>query len=191
MDVTTRLALAARDGDRDALAVLIDTNYDVVWRYSAAVAGTQDAGDVAQETFERAIKALPRYRAESAVSTWLIGIARHVSLDHARCAARWRRAAPPIPLRPMELAEPEPAAWIELSDLIHRLDPDRRDAFVLTQVMGFRYEEAAQICGCPAGTIRSRIARARCDLMAMTEAGQPAAVISSQRDIPGPTCTHR
>ena len=48
-----------------------------------------------------------------------------------------------------------------------QLDPDRRDAFVLTQMFRLSYEEAATVCGCPTGTIRSRVARARDDLIAL------------------------
>jgi RNA polymerase sigma-70 factor (ECF subfamily) len=66
----------------------------------------------------------------------------------------------------------EPATFeISLGDsalgdqLLSRLDPDRRTAFVLTQLLGFDYAGAAAICGCPAGTIRSRVARARDQLI--------------------------
>ena len=51
-------------------------------------------------------------------------------------------------------------------DAVQRLDPDRREAFALTQLAGLSYEEAATIVGCPIGTIRSRVARARADLRA-------------------------
>lgn len=50
--------------------------------------------------------------------------------------------------------------------MISRLAPDRREVFVLTQLLGFSYEEAAVICSCPVGTIRSRLARARMELLA-------------------------
>jgi hypothetical protein len=50
------------------------------------------------------------------------------------------------------------------------LDPDRREAFVLIQVFDLTYAETAQVCGCPVGTIRSRVARAREDLVASLEA---------------------
>jgi RNA polymerase sigma-70 factor (ECF subfamily) len=49
--------------------------------------------------------------------------------------------------------------------LLDGLDADRRDALVLTQVLGLSYSEAAEVCGCPLGTIRSRVARARDDLI--------------------------
>ena len=53
-----------------------------------------------------------------------------------------------------------------VADLLARLDPDRREAFVLTQLLGLPYAEAAEVAGCPVGTIRSRVARARGDLIA-------------------------
>src|SRR5690606_30170214 len=53
-----------------------------------------------------------------------------------------------------------------LDDLVLGLDHDRRAAFVLTQITGLRYEEAADVLGVPVGTIRSRVSRARADLVA-------------------------
>lgn len=54
---------------------------------------------------------------------------------------------------------------VELDDVLATLDEDRRSAFVLTQLLGYSYQEAAEVCGCPVGTIRSRVARARGDLI--------------------------
>jgi RNA polymerase sigma-70 factor (ECF subfamily) len=53
----------------------------------------------------------------------------------------------------------------ELSSLIEQLDADRRDAFIATQVLGLPYAEAAAVLDCPIGTVRSRVARARADLI--------------------------
>jgi RNA polymerase sigma-70 factor (ECF subfamily) len=53
----------------------------------------------------------------------------------------------------------------ELDEALAGLDPDRRTAFVLTQLLGYSYAEAAEVCACPVGTIRSRVARARADLI--------------------------
>jgi RNA polymerase sigma-70 factor (ECF subfamily) len=52
-----------------------------------------------------------------------------------------------------------------VTDLLGRLAPDRREAFALTQLLGLSYAEAAEVAGCPVGTIRSRVARARADLV--------------------------
>lgn len=54
---------------------------------------------------------------------------------------------------------------MEIDDLLRGLDSDRREAFVLTQLVGLSYEEAADAIGCPIGTIRSRVARARNQLL--------------------------
>jgi RNA polymerase sigma-70 factor (ECF subfamily) len=59
----------------------------------------------------------------------------------------------------------DPSGEVALYDLLAGLDPDRRAAFVLTQVLGHSYAEAATICGCEVGTIRSRVSRARGDLI--------------------------
>ena len=54
---------------------------------------------------------------------------------------------------------------VEVKMLLDALEPDRRDALLLTQVLGLSYAEAAEVCGCPLGTIRSRVARARDELI--------------------------
>ena len=61
----------------------------------------------------------------------------------------------------------ERRATTELDDLVARLDRDRRDAFLATQVLGLSYAEAAIVLDCPIGTVRSRVARARIDIIAM------------------------
>ena len=59
------------------------------------------------------------------------------------------------------------AERVALDDVLDRLGHDRKAAFVLTQVLGLHYDEAAEILDVPVGTIRSRIARARLDLVEM------------------------
>ena len=72
-----------------------------------------------------------------------------------------------------QLGEDEGLAAV--GDLLTRLDADRREAFVLTQVVGLSYAEAAEVAGCPVGTIRSRVARARADLVDALDEGSSAA----------------
>jgi RNA polymerase sigma-70 factor (ECF subfamily) len=71
----------------------------------------------------------------------------------------------------------EPAGAGELVgvfDLLSGLDRDRRTAFVLTQLIGLSYEEAAEVCECPVGTVRSRISRARAELAVLVDQAESA-----------------
>ena len=143
----------------------------------ASQAGTGDADDLTQETYLRAIAALPRFEGRSSVRTWLLVIARRVVVDHHRHrSARPRSADVPDWGVPAERAHydrtrqaPGFEDTTEIGLLLAALAPDRREAIVLTQVIGLSYAKAAQICQCPVGTIRSRVARAREDLMGWAE----------------------
>jgi RNA polymerase sigma-70 factor (ECF subfamily) len=162
VDERTHLLIAAREGDHDALAELVNGLLPHVWRFCASMVGPADADDAAQETFVRVWRSATTFRAESAAMTWVLAIARRVCIDLAK-----RRNADVRPLAGADAPDPrDHAAAQALDDLIARLAPDRRAAFVLTQVLGLSYEQAAQVCGCPVGTIRSRVARARADLFA-------------------------
>ena len=164
VDPLTRLAHRARRGDRQALDELVAATYDQVWRLCAALVDRQSADDVAQEAFIRAVRALPAYRGESSARTWLLAIARYTCLDELRIRVRSRTHAALIDDK--RLAAPGDASQQStVADLVDRLDPDRRVAFVLTQMLGLSYAEAAQVCECPIGTVRSRVARARRDLI--------------------------
>jgi RNA polymerase sigma-70 factor (ECF subfamily) len=137
-----------------------------VWRFCASLAGREHADDLAQETFARALRALPSFRGESSSRTWLLAIARRVVADHVRSEHRRRRRVARLRAQPdVVRAVPGPAGAYAVADLVRGLDDDRRDAFVLTQVLGLSYAEAADVCGCEVGTIRSRVARGRRELL--------------------------
>ena len=93
---------------------------------------------------------------------WLLSVARRVVADHIRSLRSRPRSHDGADIR--DQAEPGFAEDVVLNELISALDPERRTAFVLTQLLGLSYAEAAEVCGCPIGTIRSRVARAREDL---------------------------
>ncbi len=164
MDDLTQVALAARDGDRVALTILVRRSQPDVWRYCAHFGSRGDADDLTQEVFIRAIPALASFRGESSVRTWLLTIARRTCAESVGRAVRYRRLLQRVVVRESAI-EPAPSGSVELDQLVAALDKDRRAAFVLTQVLGFSYEEAAEACECPVGTIRSRVARARAELV--------------------------
>jgi RNA polymerase sigma-70 factor (ECF subfamily) len=95
---------------------------------------------------------------------WLLGIARHTCTDHLRRKARGRRLVVKLLSAPAETA-PDPTSAAGARDALAALDADRRAAFVLPQLIGLSYDEAAQACDVPVGTIRSRVARAREQLL--------------------------
>jgi RNA polymerase sigma-70 factor (ECF subfamily) len=162
-DPLLRFVEAAIEGDDVALAELVRQTQPAVWRLCTALGSTGEVEDLVQETYERALKALPAFRGDAPVQMWLLGIGRRVCADHVRRRQRQRRLMARLSLYG---AESSTAVDEPTDDLLHVLDADRREAFFLTQVLGLSYEEAASVIGCPIGTVRSRVSRARSDLLA-------------------------
>lgn len=160
----TRLALAAGRGDEAAAAGFVRASQPEVWRLLAHLSDRESASDLTQETYLRAFRALPRFRGESSARTWLLAIARRVAADHLRSRGRRPRDAAGAG-HEVPAAGSDPADHIPVSLLVAHLDRERREAFVLTQLLGLSYTEAAEVCACPLGTVRSRVARARADLV--------------------------
>jgi RNA polymerase sigma-70 factor (ECF subfamily) len=159
-DEITTVALRARRGDAAAATAFVRATQADVWRLCAHLGSAATADDLTQDTYARAFASLHRFLGRSSARTWLLAIARRVCADAVRTAQRDRRLAPP-PSRSID----DPAASVAMRALVAGLDPERREAFVLTQVVGLSYAEAADVCSCPVGTIRSRVARARADLV--------------------------
>jgi RNA polymerase sigma-70 factor (ECF subfamily) len=134
----------------------------------------RDADDLTQETFARAFASLHRFAGRSTARTWLLSIARRV------CADAIRARKPVSPMSTVDITDAadvgagsprsdrlfgnssaDPADTVSLRLLLNGLDASYREAFVLTQILGLSYPEAADVAGCPIGTIRSRVFRAR------------------------------
>lgn len=166
----TALALAAGAGcARSAESFVRATRADV-WRFLAYLSDPQAADDLTQETYLRVWTALPRFTGASSARTWLLSIARRVAVDRLRAAAARPRTVdagdwPRLVELAQDIGLPGFDEGIVLADLCRRLDPDRRAAFVLTQILGLGYAEAAAALACPVGTVRSRVSRARADLL--------------------------
>ncbi len=164
MDELAGWAHAARDGDPVAVAALVRATQQDVQRLCRYLVDTDSADDLAQETYVRALGALPAYEGRSPVRPWLLSIARRVCADELRRRVR-RRALLGRLRGGLQDRWQDRTEAVALEDLLDRLDRDRREAFVLTQVLGLSYAEAAQVCDVPLGTIRSRVARARAELL--------------------------
>ncbi|ANY10174.1 sigma-70 family RNA polymerase sigma factor [Pseudonocardia sp. HH130630-07] len=165
----TAWALAAGAGDRAALASFVRATQADVHRFLVHLGRAGDAEDLAQETYLRALRTLPTFAARSSARTWLLSVARRVAVDSVRAAVRRPRNLDlgEDPREVLDRIHPRSGAQeaVLIRALVDDLPPDRREAFVLTQLLDLGYAEAAQVCGCPIGTIRSRVARAREDLV--------------------------
>ncbi len=162
LDAVTLAALRARAGDAEAAGDFVRACQGDVWRLCAHLGNPRDAEDLTQETFARAFASLHRFAGRSSARTWLLSIARRVCAD----AIRNRRPSTPVAeLEPVGRTA-DPADTVSLRLLLAGLDPVFREAFVLTQIVGLAYAEAAEAIGCPVGTVRSRVARARDALVA-------------------------
>jgi RNA polymerase sigma-70 factor (ECF subfamily) len=161
VDELTRLFVDARDGDRLALSSAIRATQGDVWRLAASLVGPGDADDVTQDVYLRMYRALPGFRADASARTWLFVIVRRACVDLLRRRGRQRRLSDSLAPDVIDPTVCGPDTTVPIDAIIRGLPPDRRDAFVLTQLLGCSYEETAQICEVPVGTIRSRVARAR------------------------------
>lgn len=171
-DEATGWALAARTGDPVAAAAFVRATQPEVWRFVGALVDTASADDLTQETYLRAFRALPTYEGRASARTWLFGIAKRACADHLRSRMRQRRLAERLvrhaghgALGAAGGGVGDPAGAHSAAELVRCLPEPRRTAFVLTQLLGMSYAEAAEVEGCPVGTIRSRVARARGDLV--------------------------
>jgi RNA polymerase sigma-70 factor (ECF subfamily) len=171
-EAVTALALAAARGDERALEAFIKATQHDVWRFVTYLSDAGSADDLTQETFLRAIGAIERFGGRSSARTWLLAIARRVVADHIRHAQSRPRTA--TGAYPEHLPHGDRHArgfedLVEVTTMIAGLSTEQREALLLTQLLGLPYADAAAVCGCPVGTIRSRVARARDALLADTE----------------------
>jgi RNA polymerase sigma-70 factor (ECF subfamily) len=123
--------------------------------------------DVLQEVYLRAYRALPGFRGEAASGTWLYRIAYNVCIDELRRMQRHPRV-------PLDEVHEEPDGALDPSDLaslrgdlaeaLSTLPVDQRAAILLVDAHGFDYARAGDILGVPAGTVGSRVSRARAAL---------------------------
>lgn len=153
----------ARRGDQHAFALIV-RHYDAGLRALAyRILGDRDRMDDAlQEAYVRAFRALPRFRGDSGLGTWLYRIA------YNSCVDELKRAHNVVPLESIhERTDPRAdvsetvGAQSDLAEALESLSPHDRAAVLLVDAQGFDYRSAAEILGVPEGTVASRLNRAR------------------------------
>lgn len=164
-------ARAAAAGDRAAFEALCRALQGDVWRYCRALGADDElAAEAAQDTFLRLVGAIRRWRGDAPVRVYTLVLARRAVAEAIRRERRHRdrAAAGADPDRPV----PGGQGGVELTALVDALPDDLRQAFVLTQVLGLSYEQAAEVADRPIGTIRSRVFRARDRLVRALQADE-------------------
>ena len=160
---------AAAAGDAAAFTTLMRAAQPHVWRFLRHLLGDADqAADVTQETFVRVHRSLAQFRFQSRFSTWLFQIARHAAVDEQRRGGRRQQLQEAIPPPP---PAQDASLGTELRSALAGLSPRLRESFVLVEVFGQPYQDAAEVLEVPVGTVKSRVFRARLDLVAWFEAG--------------------
>ena len=166
-EVDTLVVARARRGDQDAFAEIVG-HYDHRLRALAfRLVGDRDRmDDVLQEVYVKAFRSLPRFKGEAALGTWLYRITYNACMDDLR-----RRPA----LTPVSYDDDREATLIDersgpaeiavrrqdLAVALEGLPPDQRTAVLLVDAYGLGYGDAAEVLGVRAGTIGSRLSRAR------------------------------
>ncbi|GJL96983.1 MAG: DNA-directed RNA polymerase sigma-70 factor [Hyphobacterium sp.] len=122
-----------------------------------------EADDLAQESLVKAWKARDSFREGSNLKAWVFQILRNHFYSERRKLWRKSESSAEIVENMLPMDEGQTAA-MDLSDLknaLTRLPDEQREALILVGAGGFSYEEAADVCGCAVGTIKSRVNRAR------------------------------
>ena len=163
-----RAIAQAKKGDADAFAFLVETYETSVYRLALRMCGNaHDAEEVAQEAYVAAWKGMPAFRGESKFSSWLYQLTTNAAIDFLRREKRHRAttpiedevdlAAPGTPQQAAEAAEVRQA----LQQALDTLTPEHREIFLLRQMRQLSYEEIGQLLGLEAGTVKSRLSRAK------------------------------
>jgi len=151
-----------------ALAGMLEENLPALRAYARGLCGNPtQADDLVQDTVLRACEKLDTFDPDRPIRPWLFAILRNEFLQDARRS--WRRMELTEAICDRELltdATPESRSDARrMLDMVTALPVDLRESVSLVLGLGFTYEEASEVCGVPAGTIKSRVSRARASLV--------------------------
>jgi RNA polymerase sigma-70 factor (ECF subfamily) len=138
--------------------------------FAISLSGNVDrADDLVQETLLRALANIDSFQPGTNMSAWLFTILRNLFRSEYRKRRREVEDGDGSYAETLK-SQPEQSSRVEFEEFrtaLAKLPPDQREALILVGASGFSYEDAAAICGCAVGTIKSRVNRARSKLSAL------------------------
>jgi RNA polymerase sigma-70 factor (ECF subfamily) len=178
MPLTDAEAIERSLGEPDQFRLVFERHHAGVWRYLRHRLGADAADELGGETFVRAFAARARYRDDTGTALpWLLGIATNLAADHRRREGRRLQAYARCGQAPADELDVDGliarlAALDEgpaLAGALAALRPDDRETLLLSAVAGLTHTEVAEALDIPAGTVASRLNRARALLAPMLE----------------------
>lgn len=157
---------SAKRGDHKAFKQLVELHQSLVARTVKGMLGDcPEAEDIGQEVFVRFYLALPRFRGDSSIGTYLTRIAINLSINEIKRRKRRFRLFSPKSLEDhTNVADCSNQKLIDKQTIrkaLDNLDPKSRSVIVLRLIDGYSTEETASILGVPVGTVLSRLWRAQ------------------------------
>ncbi|MEU1385196.1 MULTISPECIES: sigma-70 family RNA polymerase sigma factor [unclassified Nonomuraea] len=158
------LVVRAQLGERAAIDELVHRWHAPVWTYVRRMLDAGRADDVTQEIWAAVVRGLPRLRAPGRFTPWLFTIARRAVTDRLRAEYARSESAAESAAGPEPVTDDPADAVVDRAGLVAALSAlplPEREILVLHYLEDLPVEECAQICGIPAGTVKSRLSRAR------------------------------
>lgn len=156
---------ACQSGDRSAQQQLYELHHRRVYRLCVRLVGEQDASDVTQQTFLKVFRTIQQFSGSSRFETWLHRVTVNECLQFARSQSRRPEVAldvDPAAVRSETEAAAQSAELLQTA--LARLEPDLRAVFVLREIEELSYADLAEALDVSAGTVASRLNRARTQL---------------------------
>jgi RNA polymerase sigma factor (sigma-70 family) len=173
--MSRNIAVRASLADASAFEQMYRQYRDDIYKYCAARVGDSAAEDLTAETFSVAFGARQTFDVDrGSARSWLYGIATHrIQKERRREHRQWKAYGRVAAVRPPYV---DPSAVVDsklaVADALARLGRKGRDVVFLIEGVGLSYEEAAYALGVPIGTVRSRLSRARGQLIRQLEKGK-------------------
>lgn len=151
-------------GDESALAALYDAYRPRLARFCLRIVRDPDlVAEIVNDVFLVVWRSAARFRGDSAVSTWILGIAYRKAL---KCARR-HRPSPPAP--EAETGTEMPTRGMDIETTLAQLNGDQRATIELVYFFGYSCREVGEIMGCPENTVKTRMFHARKTLRTLLE----------------------